>query len=301
MRNDKRNYLLVGTFVIAMLVALIVWIAMVSGRTGATDDYYILYDNVMGLNTGVEILFEGYPVGLIEDIAPVDDQNGHRRYRVDVSVQRGWPLPVDSRATIMAPGLLSAFVINIKGGKSATLIEPGSEIPGVEAADMMAAMTNVAQTVNSILDEQFKPLMDQIAETVPEVVDDVEAISSQMRGSVEKIDTLLSPGNVDRVSNILKNLETATGTADELLAELGSTKKNIDSMIDKLNGMMKEDDGELNKAIEDLHYTLDSVARRIDSITSNLEMTMRNMNEFSGQIRDNPGVLVRGRDSGSDQ
>jgi len=69
MRNDKRNYVMVGSFVIAMLALLIIWIAMVSGRTGATDDYYIIYDNVMGLNTGVEILFEGYRVGHIEDIS----------------------------------------------------------------------------------------------------------------------------------------------------------------------------------------------------------------------------------------
>ena len=48
-------------------------------------------------------------------------------------------------------------------------------------------------------------------------------------------------------------------------------------------------------------YAADAVARRIDSITSNLEATMRNMNEFSGQVRENPGVLVRGRSSGSDQ
>ena len=72
MREDSRNYMIVGSFVLAMLVALITWIALLSGRTGATDDYHIVYDNVMGLKTGVEILYEGYPVGLIEDISPVE-------------------------------------------------------------------------------------------------------------------------------------------------------------------------------------------------------------------------------------
>ena len=94
MRNDKRNYVLVGSFVIAMMALLIIWISMVSGRTGATDDYYVIYDNVMGLNTGVEILFEGYRVGHIEDISPVTE-NGRIRYRVDVSVEQNWPIPED--------------------------------------------------------------------------------------------------------------------------------------------------------------------------------------------------------------
>ena len=54
MREDTRNFVVVGTFVITMLVALITWIALLSGRTGATDDYHIVYDNVMGLKTGVQ-------------------------------------------------------------------------------------------------------------------------------------------------------------------------------------------------------------------------------------------------------
>ncbi len=300
MRNDKRNYVMVGSFVIAMLILLIVWIAMVSGRTGATDDYYIIYDNVMGLNTGVEILFEGYRVGHIEDISPITE-NGRIRYRVDVSVERNWPIPEDSKAAIRAPTLLSAVVLDIDGGRSDILLPPGSEIPGQEAADMMGAMTNVAQTVNTILEDQFKPLMSQISDTMPTVVGDIEAISEQLRASAERVNTLLSNANVERISNILANLETATHNADLIVSDLAATKRHVDSLISNVNRMMKEDDGELSKAIQALHYTLDSVARRIDSITSNLETTMRNMNEFSGQIRENPGILVRGRSSGSDQ
>jgi len=300
MRNDKRNYVMVGSFVIAMLALLIIWIAMVSGRTGATDDYYIIYDNVMGLNTGVEILFEGYRVGHIEDISPVT-VNGRIRYRVDVSVEQNWPIPEDSRAAIRAPGLLSAFVLDIDGGQSDTLLPPGSEIAGQEAADMMGAMTNVAQTVNTILEDQFKPLMKQISDTMPSVVGDIEAIGDQLRASAERLNTLLSSTNVEHVSNILANLETATHNADSMIADLTATKRQVDGLITKVNRMMEEDDGKLSQAIQALHYTLDAVARRIDSITSNLETTMRNMNEFSGQIRENPGVLVRGRSGGSDQ
>ena len=133
MRDDKRNYIVVGAFVIMMLVALILWIALLSGRTGATDDYYIVYDNVMGLKTGVEILYEGFPVGHIEGISP-GEREGRRSYRVDVSVKRDWPIPEDSVAEITAPGLLSAYVIDIQAGESRTLLEPGSEIEGREAA-----------------------------------------------------------------------------------------------------------------------------------------------------------------------
>ena len=35
----------------------------------------------------------------------------------------------------------------------------------------------------------------------------------------------------------------------------------------------------------------------VDAISRNLEVTTRNLNEFSSQIRENPGVLLRGRES----
>jgi phospholipid/cholesterol/gamma-HCH transport system substrate-binding protein len=37
------------------------------------------------------------------------------------------------------------------------------------------------------------------------------------------------------------------------------------------------------------------VALRADAIAHNLEATTRNMNEFSQQIRENPGLIIRGR------
>jgi phospholipid/cholesterol/gamma-HCH transport system substrate-binding protein len=48
--------------------------------------------------------------------------------------------------------------------------------------------------------------------------------------------------------------------------------------------------------MEDLRYTLQSVARHVDAVAQNLEATSRNLNEFSRVIRQNPGVLLDGSD-----
>ena len=50
----------------------------------------------------------------------------------------------------------------------------------------------------------------------------------------------------------------------------------------------------MGQSLKDLRYTLQAVSRNIDSITYNVEGTARNMNEFSQQIRQNPGVLLGG-------
>ena len=65
MRDDQRNYAVVGAFVIAMIAGLVIWIAVLAGRTGATDDYHVHFANVMGLSDGTQVGV-GYA-----------DQNGH--------------------------------------------------------------------------------------------------------------------------------------------------------------------------------------------------------------------------------
>ena len=44
MRNNKINYLVVGGFVIAMMAGLAAALALLTGRTGATDEYYTVYE-----------------------------------------------------------------------------------------------------------------------------------------------------------------------------------------------------------------------------------------------------------------
>ena len=45
----------------------------------------------------------------------------------------------------------------------------------------------------------------------------------------------------------------------------------------------------------DLQHSMDSVARHIDAINTNLEATTRNMTEFTRQLREDPSVVIRGR------
>ncbi len=140
MRDERRNYLLVGTFVIAMGVVLIAWIAVLSGLTGATDRYHVVYDNVMGLARGTEVLFEGYRVGFVDGISRTEVE-GRQRFRADIRVRRGWRIPEDSVAVITSGGLLSAVVIGIRSGESPTALAPGSEIEGEDAPSLIAVAT----------------------------------------------------------------------------------------------------------------------------------------------------------------
>jgi len=282
MRDDQRNYVMVGIFVIAMIAALVLWIALLSGRTGATDTYYVRYNDVLGLSEGTQIYFDGYPVGMIETIVPTEDDDD-RLFRLEVSIRKGWKIPEDSRAQITASGLLSAVVINIEGGKSATALSPGDQIPSVEAQNLLAVMTEAASGFSEFLLDTLKP--------------QIEDIVTDLNQTMKQVNALLSPTNTERIARILKNLEGVSEEVEGMTAGLTATQAELDRVLKRVGALIDENEDSISQSIDALHESLEAVAQRADAIAHNLEATTRNMNEFSQQIRQNPGVIIRGREA----
>ena len=287
MRNDKRNYVAVGAFVIAMLTALVVWIVRLGDGSGPTDAYIIVYENVSQLKAGAQIQYEGYPVGSIDAIAP-QHSDGKPVFLVEVSVQKGWPIPADSSAAIVA-GIFEAAVIDIAGGSASELLAPGSAIPARESADLFSLANDAADKIGRILDD--------IAAREPVLLENLEIVSSDLRRAMAQINTLLDDENVGRVGQILTNAEGAMGNLNQLLDELRDAGANVNQLVTSLDRLLDEEDGDLSEAIDDVRHSTAALASHIDAIISNLEDATRNANEFSKQIREDPSVLLRGRET----
>jgi len=60
-KNNKANYLIVGTFVLAVIVGIVASVALLTGRTGATDDYFAIYDNVTGVELAPACSTKAFP------------------------------------------------------------------------------------------------------------------------------------------------------------------------------------------------------------------------------------------------
>jgi phospholipid/cholesterol/gamma-HCH transport system substrate-binding protein len=279
MRDDQRNYAVVGAFVIAISVGLIAWLAVLAGRTGATDPYHVHFANVMGLLSGTQVLYEGYPIGMIEDIQPTT-KDGRQVFRLDLSVERG-----------------SAVVVNVRAGTSSTLLDPGDEIPSVESPDLFAAMSSVAEDMGDLIQGSLKPTLHTLSEGGPEIVEDLEAFTGQLNETLAQIDSFLSGDNARRFEQILVNLESTSTSFAAVSGDLEETRSRVDELINLVNTVLEENRRPVGEAVADLHESLESVSRHIEAIAHHLEVTTRNMNEFSRQIRENPGVIIRGRAS----
>ena len=124
MRTSKINYFVVGLFVIAMIIGLVAAVALLTGRTGATDSYHAYYSNVTGVKFGTQVVYEGYPIGQVTEVTP-EEKDGRMRFRVDFDVIEGWRIPDDSIAEIAAPGLLAAVTLACRPERAPLRWRPG--------------------------------------------------------------------------------------------------------------------------------------------------------------------------------
>ncbi len=291
MRDDRIHYTLVGAFVLAVGVGLLIAAAAVTGRTGATDHYFAVFENVMGLTPGTQVFFEGYPIGQIKEIRSWRGEN-RQRFRVDVSVQKAWVIPIDSVAEITAPGLLAAFALEIHGGRSPQRIEVGGEIPAVAVPNIYALMSSVATDVGDLAAKNLKPLLESLGQRTPEIARNLEEFTARLNAISARFESLLSEENAGAVNRILVNLGSATGRIENLTLQLSETRTLLHEVLARVNHALADERVDLDRAVLDLQHTLATMATHVDAIAQNIEGTSRNMNEFSRRIRDNPAVLL---------
>lgn len=286
MRDQRINYVAVGTFTLVILVGLVVSIALLTGRTAATHSYFTVFRSVPGIARGTQVLFQGYRVGQVEGIQLIT-RDDRPYYRVDLSVQRSWTIPVDSVA-YLTTGLLAAVNVNIDGGESHTFLDPGSEIRGHDAADIFATLSNVAGDATNIMKDVDRILEKSVEPLFETVTEEIRLLSDRLAG-------LLSDDNVANVRRILGNLDATSTDVARLARELRATGKTADAMLAKIDALVNNNQDTVDEAMADLRYSLESVARHIDTVNRNLEAASRNMNDFSREIRTNPALLLRGK------
>ncbi len=329
MRNHFLNYTAVGIFVAAMIVALVVMLSLLAGRTGPTDNYSIVLDDVTDVKYGTAVRFAGFPIGQVEEISP-EYNAGKYRFRLHVAVKQGWKFPSDSIARIAASSFLAGKTIEINGGQSQETIAPGGEIAGGTAADMFSLMAQVAGEIGDLSKSSLKPLVARIGEIIdrigattetnlqqlmgslnaiasevnsktPTIMSNVQDFSSQINVEMGKVDRILSEKNIGAIDGSLANIQKATANAEVASRDLKSLGARITQVADEIQGMVADNRKGVDKSVADLEYILRAVAQNIDSITHNLDGTTRNMNEFSRLIRQNPGLLLSGSNPESDK
>jgi phospholipid/cholesterol/gamma-HCH transport system substrate-binding protein len=309
MKRDTINYVVVGAFVISLFCIFLLVLYRITGSTGATDDYYVVYENVAGIKYGTPVLYEGFQIGQVENIDP-QFTGGDTRYRLTLSVKQGWRIQQDSIARIEASGLLSTVSIDIKKGKSGVILAPGGEIRGKPSNDLFSTVNGVAEEIRDLAHNSLRPLLDKLNKQVDLIGGDIRDITTgeikplfrdqvfplmkKLNTSADRLSRVLSDTNLDNVDSTLANLQAATTEADTLMRNLQLSRQAIDELLAKAGAVVDDNSADLKSSVTDLKKTLYVTSQHIDAIAHHLESASRNMQEFSRQIRENPSLLLRG-------
>jgi phospholipid/cholesterol/gamma-HCH transport system substrate-binding protein len=295
-KRDTINYVMVGSVVSVALVLLLVGLALITGHSGASADYVVRYRNVTGLRYGAPVFYEGYRIGDVGEIEPERNATG-TRYKVTLAVRKDWTIPQDSVARLQSSGLLADMSIGISEGSSRAVLAPGAEIKGAESADVFAAVGELAGQVSSLTRDQISPMIIRLSQRVesitgsldsstPEILMQAQTLLGKLSGASDALDDLLKPQNRAAVAGILGNVQGLSG-------ELRETRKTLDETVGELADIARENRGDIRGAVTDLATVMASLSSRMDVITHHLESATRNLDEFSREIRRNPGQLLR--------
>lgn len=298
MKRDHINYFAVGLFVLLALALLMVVMFRITGRSANVDTYYVELKNVSGIRNGSPVSYAGYQIGQIAAIAPVRDTQG-TRYRLELVLNKGWSIPVDSTAQIVTPGLLAEKQIDISEGASVDMLKPGALIGSVEAADMFQLVSDVSAEFRKLSDQGLKPLFDtlnrEITQTVPAMTQQTTSLLTQLNASAARLLKLMETMDDKRVNAIVGNTETVTTNLLDVSQQLTQSAGKIDSILSNTSTMVGENGHDLRQAILDLRASMGVVAENINSIVYHIDSTSRNMNEFTRQLRDNPAVILNSK------
>ncbi len=295
LKRDTINHTLVGAVVVAALVMLLAGLALITGRSVASDDYVVRYRNVSGLRYGAPVFYEGYRIGQVGEVTPERTAEG-TRYKVRLAIRRDWPIPADSPARLQSSGLLADVSIAIREGASREMLKVGGELRGEEGGDIFAAMNQLAGEVSTLTRTQISPLIQTLStrvdsitgtldDSAPVIMQQTRVLLDRLNQASDALNDVLKPENRAAVGAIL-------GEVKALGSELRQTRETLDRALGDLAGIAQDNRPDVRRAVQDLGSVLAALSSRMDVITHHLESSARNLDEFSREIRRHPNRLI---------
>lgn len=267
----------VGIFVVLGLVILTYFTFRVSKWGGLAGQGYKLtvdFESAAGLEPKANVKMSGVPVGKVEEIRLAGD-----RARLELRINQGVRIPVDSVASIQTQGLLGEKYVEILAGKRTDQTFP----PGGRIA-------NTVQPVN--LDEMIRKLS-LIADDVKRFTETLSGTIGTEEGKQAMADILrnvreasavlrnVTTGNEDRLNRILANVDRLSGDLSEISS---ANKEDLRATIANFRAFsqtLKEETPGLAKKLEAMGEQVSGV---IGENRENIKVSIANLRTASAKL-----------------
>jgi len=307
--------------IVSMIFLYILFLLVGQKLFTSEDTYFIKLKNqsVTGLNVGQDVRYYGINIGKITDIEI--NKSDISEIILSISVKSGTPLKNTVKANLNFLGITGLKVIELTGGENSDKdLQPGSFIE----ADR-GILDNITGKAEIITEKVEKVLNNILDITGSENRGSFKNIVVKIDSTVNHLDILmlhaskLVINNRSKVSDLIENTNKLVVSLDEtsksirMLANSGnrilnskesakilnnitelSNKLNspqTDEIIKNLNGLISEG----NNLIGHLDKTFMSNRKNIIKSIELLKETLDNFNEFVVLLRENPDILIKGK------
>jgi phospholipid/cholesterol/gamma-HCH transport system substrate-binding protein len=298
--ETRANHVLIGLFtilvtVLGLLFAL--WAANYAANRD-WDEYDVIFkEAVTGLGTGGIVQYNGINVGEVRKLSL--DPEDPRKVIARIRLAADTPVKIDTKAKLAFVGLTGVAQIQLSGGlpESPRLLPtPEQRVPVIPTQP--SALQNIAEAANDIVERLRTVLSDQNIERISGTLDDVHQVTSTIAAQKED------------VAGLIRNLRDATAQLNITLGKAQGSLDTIDrQVVDKLPEIMAKLDRTLaslestaknaNGMIADNREAVASFSQdglaQVGPTLAELRELMRDLRRVTSRLDRNPGGYVTGR------
>jgi phospholipid/cholesterol/gamma-HCH transport system substrate-binding protein len=242
---------------VAIFFALVIFIGgylFLKNVALATDRYTVTihFQDVTGLEKSDFVSVSGLRIGRVDRLR----LNG-LSVLVDVKIEPGLELPVDSRAQIKSLGMVGEKFIDIMPGKSDQMLADGDEIQGLHAGDI----SDLGGSMEDLL-KQAQQFLDELQSIIHTVFD-----SDTQRDLKES----------------LYHLRNLSSGLDNNLIHMNRTLANLDSLSTNLADRRQK----VGTSIDNFY----AASNRLEDFTNKLDNSLTSMQTLLTKIENKEGAL----------
>ena len=290
----RRNEITTGLLVLAT-VGILAFILILLGAPGLFRPlvvYKLYFDNAAGIKLGAPVLLAGRKVGQVKLLnSPVSREEAaaaleaagnlgtlsepagtlpHFEVRIDVEVDRTALVYKNANVRLMTLGLLGDTAIDISGGNDHSgKSEAGQVFAGNRVPDFSEAVAKMLGII--------QPVATQATATMKELQNTVTNLS--------KITDDNSP-----LTLALGQFKIFSEHLNEITAPDSSLSKSLAHIEDLSNQLTKNDN--ITVTLANFRDSSEKLKTAFDSLSPDLEATLRNAKDFTATLRSEPWRLV---------
>lgn len=218
--------------------------------------FYAVYDDVEGVVNGTPVTVNGFPVGSIQDISFLKNNNLLVKFRVENDLT----FSINSIAQIYETGLI--------GGKALAIIPANDNSRIAVSKDTLKS--SVAPGLTELVNEKLTPLQENI-----------ESMIVSANEVLSKVSLIFDDSTRTNLKTIVSDFTETIRDLKETSAVLKSNKLNIDKIIDNALDI-STDLSEISKTIN--QSELDLIIGNFKIFSNDLALILEKINDSNGTI-----------------